>query len=103
MDYSTLNELFLPFPGIYKCGHFRRQITLELQQLRTLKNSTLLLNVNPHVYGVLMARKRRMNGQLTNGAVYLQDSAKLEKAEILQVTADHLKSLHPKGKCNCMF
>ena len=37
---------------------------------------------------------------ISNGAVYLQDSAKLEKAEILQMTVDHLKSLHSKGKCN---
>ena len=28
---------------------------------------------------------------------YLQDSAKLEKAEILQMTVDHLKTLHSKG------
>jgi len=36
----------------------------------------------------------------SNGVVYLQDSAKLEKAEILQMTVDHLKALHSKGKCN---
>lgn len=28
---------------------------------------------------------------------YLQGSAKLEKAEILQLTVDHLKMLHAKG------
>jgi len=34
----------------------------------------------------------------TNRLVTLQGSAKLEKAEILQMTVDHLKVLHSKGK-----
>lgn len=34
----------------------------------------------------------------TNVSFPLQGSAKLEKAEILQMTVDHLKVLHSKGK-----
>jgi len=37
-------------------------------------------------------------------SIYLQGSAKLEKAEILQMTVDHLKMLHASGgKGNILF
>ena len=55
--------------------------------------------------GVIEKRRRdRINTSLTElrrlvpSAFEKQGSAKLEKAEILQMTVDHLKMLHAKGK-----
>jgi hypothetical protein len=55
--------------------------------------------------GVIEKKRRdRINSSLTElkrlvpSAFEKQGSAKLEKAEILQLTVDHLKSLHSKGK-----
>ena len=50
-------------------------------------------------------RRDRINTSLTElrrlvpSAFEKQGSAKLEKAEILQMTVDHLKILHQKGEC----
>lgn len=55
--------------------------------------------------GVIEKKRRdRINLSLTElkrlvpSAYEKQGSAKLEKAEILQLTVDHLKSMHGKGK-----
>jgi YRPW motif-containing protein len=55
--------------------------------------------------GVIEKKRRdRINSSLTElkrlvpSAFEKQGSAKLEKAEILQLTVDHLKMLHAKGK-----
>lgn len=55
--------------------------------------------------GIIEKRRRdRINTSLTElrrlvpTAYEKQGSAKLEKAEILQMTVDHLKMLHTKGK-----
>ena len=55
--------------------------------------------------GVIEKKRRdRINTSLTElkrlvpAACEKQGSAKLEKAEILQLTVDHLKMLHAKGK-----
>lgn len=55
--------------------------------------------------GIIEKRRRdRINNSLTElrrlvpTAFEKQGSAKLEKAEILQMTVDHLKMLHAKGK-----
>lgn len=55
--------------------------------------------------GVIEKKRRdRINTSLTElkrlvpSAFEKQGSAKLEKAEILQLTVDHLKTLHSKGK-----
>jgi YRPW motif-containing protein len=55
--------------------------------------------------GVIEKKRRdRINSSLTElkrlvpSAFEKQGSAKLEKAEILQLTVDHLKTLHAKGK-----
>lgn len=55
--------------------------------------------------GVIEKKRRdRINTSLTElkrlvpSAFEKQGSAKLEKAEILQLTVDHLKALHSKGK-----
>lgn len=55
--------------------------------------------------GVIEKKRRdRINLSLTElkrlvpSAYEKQGSAKLEKAEILQLTVDHLKALHSKGK-----
>lgn len=55
--------------------------------------------------GVIEKRRRdRINTSLTElrrlvpSAFEKQGSAKLEKAEILQMTVDHLKMLHAKGE-----
>lgn len=55
--------------------------------------------------GVIEKKRRdRINTSLTElkrlvpSAYEKQGSAKLEKAEILQMTVDHLKMLHSKGK-----
>lgn len=45
----------------------------------------------------LMPMALDLNQELTN-VFFLQGSAKLEKAEILQMTVDHLRILHSKGK-----
>ena len=57
--------------------------------------------------GIIEKRRRdRINNSLTElrrlvpTAFEKQGSAKLEKAEILQMTVDHLKMLHAKGKQN---
>ena len=39
-----------------------------------------------------------LSPSINNSCIILQGSAKLEKAEILQMTVDHLKVLHQKGK-----
>lgn len=70
--------------------------------------------------GIIEKRRRdRINTSLTElrrlvpSAFEKQGSAKLEKAEILQMTVDHLKMLHAKGQyavygghnlqlCNCV-
>jgi len=50
-------------------------------------------------------RRDRINNSLNElrrlvpAAFEKQGSAKLEKAEILQMTVDHLTMLHAKGKC----
>lgn len=56
--------------------------------------------------GVIEKKRRdRINMSLSElkrlvpSAFEKQGSAKLEKAEILQMTVDHLKMLHAKGKC----
>lgn len=56
--------------------------------------------------GIIEKRRRdRINTSLSElrrlvpTAYEKQGSAKLEKAEILQMTVDHLKMLHAKGKC----
>lgn len=55
--------------------------------------------------GIIEKRRRdRINTSLTElrrlvpTAYEKQGSAKLEKAEILQLTVDHLKMIHAKGK-----
>lgn len=55
--------------------------------------------------GVIEKKRRdRINSSLSElkrlvpSAFEKQGSAKLEKAEILQLTVDHLKTLHAKGK-----
>lgn len=55
--------------------------------------------------GIIEKRRRdRINNSLSElrrlvpAAFEKQGSAKLEKAEILQMTVDHLKMLHTKGK-----
>ena len=55
--------------------------------------------------GIIEKRRRdRINHSLSElrrlvpSAFEKQGSAKLEKAEILQLTVDHLKMLHAKGK-----
>jgi hairy and enhancer of split related with YRPW motif len=55
--------------------------------------------------GVIEKKRRdRINSSLTElkrlvpSALEKQGSAKLEKAEILQLTVDHLKMLHAKGE-----
>lgn len=55
--------------------------------------------------GIIEKRRRdRINSSLSElrrlvpTAFEKQGSAKLEKAEILQMTVDHLKMLHAKGK-----
>ena len=55
--------------------------------------------------GIIEKRRRdRINHSLSElkrlvpSAFEKQESAKLEKAEILQLTVDHLKMLHAKGK-----
>lgn len=57
--------------------------------------------------GIIEKRRRdRINSSLSElrrlvpTAFEKQGSAKLEKAEILQMTVDHLKTLHAKGE-NC--
>jgi len=57
--------------------------------------------------GIIEKRRRdRINNSLSElrrlvpTAFEKQGSAKLEKAEILQMTVDHLKMLHAKGKAN---
>lgn len=53
-------------------------------------------------------RRDRINNSLSElrrlvpTAFEKQGSAKLEKAEILQMTVDHLKMLHSKGKNNSL-
>lgn len=56
--------------------------------------------------GVIEKKRRdRINSSLSElkrlvpSAYEKQGSSKLEKAEILQLTVDHLKSLHSKGTC----
>lgn len=58
--------------------------------------------------GIIEKRRRdRINTSLLElrrlvpSAFEKQGSAKLEKAEILQMTVDHLKSLHAKGEFIC--
>lgn len=58
--------------------------------------------------GVIEKKRRdRINTSLTElkrlvpAACEKQGSAKLEKAEILQLTVDHLKMLHSKGNIRC--
>jgi YRPW motif-containing protein len=58
--------------------------------------------------GIIEKRRRdRINTSLTElrrlvpTAFEKQGSAKLEKAEILQMTVDHLKMLHAKGRYSC--
>lgn len=41
--------------------------------------------------------------RLVPSAFEKQGSAKLEKAEILQLTVDHLKMIHAKGNLNTYF
>lgn len=61
--------------------------------------------------GIIEKRRRdRINTSLTElrrlvpSAFEKQGSAKLEKAEILQMTVDHLKMLHAKGQSvRCLF
>lgn len=60
--------------------------------------------------GIIEKRRRdRINNSLTElrrlvpTAFEKQGSAKLEKAEILQMTVDHLKMLHAKGKLLVIF
>ena len=66
--------------------------------------------------GVIEKKRRdRINSSLTElkrlvpSAYEKQGSAKLEKAEILQLTVDHLKALHARGKLSnppfyvCLF
>lgn len=55
--------------------------------------------------GIIEKRRRdRINSSLSElrrlvpTAFEKQGSAKLEKAEILQMTVDHLKAMHSKGK-----
>lgn len=54
-------------------------------------------------------RRDRINNSLSElrrlvpTAFEKQGSAKLEKAEILQMTVDHLKILHQKGKPTYLF
>lgn len=51
-------------------------------------------------------RRDRINSSLSElkrlvpSAYEKQGSSKLEKAEILQLTVDHLKNLHAKGRSN---
>lgn len=70
-------------------------------------------------YGVMNRKKRRgmiekrrrdrINNslhelkRLVPAAFEKQGSAKLEKAEILQLTVDHLRTLHSKGKLLCVW
>ena len=60
--------------------------------------------------GIIEKRRRdRINTSLSElrrlvpTAYEKQGSAKLEKAEILQMTVDHLKMLHAKGKCFAIY
>lgn len=60
--------------------------------------------------GIIEKRRRdRINHSLSElrrlvpSAFEKQGSAKLEKAEILQLTVDHLKMLHAKGKFDWLF
>lgn len=57
--------------------------------------------------GVIEKKRRdRINTSLSElkrlvpSAFEKQGSAKLEKAEILQMTVDHLKMIHAKGRCD---
>lgn len=74
-------------------------------------NSQSPLDDVPHMMnrkkrrGVIEKKRRdRINSSLCElkrlvpSAFEKQGSAKLEKAEILQLTVDHLRSLHAKGK-----
>lgn len=60
--------------------------------------------------GVIEKKRRdRINSSLTElkrlvpSAYEKQGSAKLEKAEILQLTVEHLKNLQSKSKCPAIF
>jgi hairy and enhancer of split related with YRPW motif len=60
--------------------------------------------------GIIEKRRRdRINSSLAElrrlvpSAFEKQGSAKLEKAEILQLTVEHLRSVHVKGQLNFVF
>ena len=70
-----------------------------------MENDSCQLQSRKKRRGVIEKKRRdRINLSLTElkrlvpTAFEKQGSAKLEKAEILQLTVDHLKTLHSKGK-----
>lgn len=71
----------------------------------SIENDSCQLMSRKKRRGVIEKKRRdRINSSLTElkrlvpSAFEKQGSAKLEKAEILQLTVDHLKTLHSKGK-----
>lgn len=71
----------------------------------SIENDSCQLMSRKKRRGVIEKKRRdRINTSLTElkrlvpSAFEKQGSAKLEKAEILQLTVDHLKTLHSKGK-----
>ena len=71
----------------------------------SMENDSCQLQSRKKRRGVIEKKRRdRINLSLTElkrlvpTAFEKQGSAKLEKAEILQLTVDHLKTLHSKGK-----
>lgn len=71
----------------------------------SIENDSCQLMSRKKRRGVIEKKRRdRINTSLSElkrlvpSAFEKQGSAKLEKAEILQLTVDHLKTLHAKGK-----
>jgi hypothetical protein len=72
----------------------------------SIENDSCQLMTRKKRRGVIEKKRRdRINSSLCElkrlvpSAFEKQGSAKLEKAEILQLTVDHLKMLHAKGMC----
>ena len=101
------------FKKRFKEIHFRVNVSTEmvwsmLSQCYKCKNTfiiiTIIIIIYHYLFQVIEKRRRdRINTSLSElrrlvpSAFEKQGSAKLEKAEILQMTVDHLKMLHSKG------